>query len=37
MGKTYMRLKDKETAKIHLMKALEHTDKTTDDAKVGGY
>ncbi|XP_059140749.1 regulator of microtubule dynamics protein 1-like [Physella acuta] len=34
MGKTYMRLKDKETAKTHLMKALEHTDKTTDDAKA---
>nr|KAI8762001.1 regulator of microtubule dynamics protein 1 [Biomphalaria glabrata] len=34
LGKTYMRLKDKETAKKYLLKALEHEDKTTDDAKA---
>ncbi|CAL1543847.1 unnamed protein product, partial [Lymnaea stagnalis] len=34
LGKSYMRLKDKETAKTYLLKALEHQDKTTDDAKV---
>ncbi|KAH9515619.1 Regulator of microtubule dynamics protein 1 [Bulinus truncatus] len=34
LGKTYMRMKDKDTAKKYLMKALEHEDKTSDDAKA---
>ncbi|CAG5124129.1 unnamed protein product [Candidula unifasciata] len=34
LGKTYLRLKDKDSAKKHLLKALEHEDKTTDDAKA---
>ncbi|BFZ12631.1 hypothetical protein BsWGS_15669 [Bradybaena similaris] len=34
LGKTYLRLKNKEEAKKYLLKALEHQDKTTDDAKA---
>uniref|UniRef100_A0A0B6ZQN6 Regulator of microtubule dynamics protein 1 n=2 Tax=Arion vulgaris TaxID=1028688 RepID=A0A0B6ZQN6_9EUPU len=34
LGKTYMKLKDKEAAKKYLLQALEHQDKTTDDAKA---
>jgi tetratricopeptide (TPR) repeat protein len=34
IGKTSLRLKDKETAKKYLLKALEHQDKTTDDEKA---
>ncbi|XP_012945020.1 regulator of microtubule dynamics protein 1 [Aplysia californica] len=34
MGKTYMRLKDKEAAKDHLLTALKYEDKTVDDAQA---
>lgn len=34
LGKVYLRLKDKEAAKVNLMKSLEYTDTTVDDTEA---